>query len=165
MTISSNTNLFIAIITGSGLIFGFLILREVLKYFRIIKPRHYDLKYSETSFNDLKKISQTPFLFGLEKKLISNLDFYFDDQYLYAANENNETAKFPLDNVTEISRTSIRINNSQIWQVKIKDDLEEKVFKFTHNFSLRNQNFVDFYDKIKVINPTAIKSKWNLWRM
>ncbi|MCD9854550.1 hypothetical protein LUD75_07520 [Epilithonimonas sp. JDS] len=165
-TLSEMETLFLLAIVISGLGFGIIIIFEVYKqYIAGSKPKNYNLEYTSSNVQNLNKISQRPFLFGLEKKIISDGEFYFDDENFYVLNDNNETAKFNLNSITELSRTSIRINNSTIWQVKINHKEEKLIFKFAHNYTIWNKNFLLFYEKLKAINPTSIKSKWSLWKM
>lgn len=165
-TLSEMETFFILAIVISGLGFGILIIFEVYKKYIVgSKPKNYNLEYINSNVENLNKISQKPFLFGLEKKIISDDEFYFDDENFYVLNDNNETAKFDLNSITELSRTSIRINNSTIWQVKINHKEEELIFKFANNYTIWNKNFLRFYEKLKAINTSAIKSKWSLWKM
>ena len=162
---SINDRYLIAVVLSS-FVFAFLIGREVYKkYFVGFKPSNQNISYNNTIPKNSIKISTKPFLFGLEKKLLSDDEFYFDNENFYAINPENKTAKFNLKDITELSRTAININNRTIWQVKIKTENRELVFKFAHNYTIWNKSFRDFYDKIKALNPSAIKSKWSLWRM
>jgi hypothetical protein len=116
---------------------------------------------------EIRKISSRPFLFGLEDNLVSDEDFYFDDINFYAIdNKQQRKAVFLLTEIIELSKTSITITNHRVWQVIIHGaDNQKIVFKFTHNYTLWNKDFVKFYKKIEQINPAAIKSKWSLWTM
>lgn len=166
LAMDSTSDNYLIIILAAGLIFSFLIVREIYKkYFMNFKPSNQNISYNNSIPKDSIKISTRPFLFGLEKKLLSADEFYFDNENFYAVNPENKTAKFNLKDITELSRTSININNRTIWQVKIKTENRELIFKFAHNYTIWNKSFLDFYDKIKALNPSAIKSKWSLWRM
>lgn len=166
LAMASSSDTYLITIVGTGLIFSLLIGREVYKkYFADFKPKHQNINYNTTIPNHLIKISTRPFLFGLEKKLLSDDEFYFDNENFYAINQDNKTAKFNLKDITELSRTDISLNNRNIWQVKINSENKDLVFKFAHNYTIWNKNFLDFYEKIKSLNPSAIKSKWSLWRM
>ena len=165
-TLSEMETFFLMAIVISGLGFGAIMIFEVYKkYIAGSKPKKYDLEFTNSNIENFNRISQKPFLFGLEKKIISDGEFYFDDENFYVVNDNNETAKFNLNSITELSRTSVRINNSAIWQVKINDSKGELIFKFAHNYTIWNKNFLLFYEKLKALNPSAIKSKWSLWKM
>lgn len=165
-TMSEMETFFLLAILISGLGFGAIIIFEVYKkYIAGSKPKNYDLEFTNSNVENLNRISQKPFLFGLEKQIISNSEFYFDDVNFYVVNDHNKTAKFNLNSITELSRTSVRINNSAIWQVKINDGREQLVFKFAHNYTIWNKNFLVFYEKLKAINPSTIQSKWSLWKM
>ena len=165
-TLSERETYFLLAIVISGLGFGSIIIFEVYKKYIVgSKPKNYNLEYTTSNVENLNKISQKPFLFGLEKKIISDGEFYFDDENFYVVNGNNETAKFDMNSITELSRTSIRINNSTIWQVKIHNKEEELIFKFANNYTVWNKNFLLFYENLKAINPSSIKSKWSLWKM
>lgn len=166
LTMSSMDNHYLIAIVISSFVVAFLIGREVYKkYFLDFKPKRQNINYNNSSSNDLIKISTKPFLFGLEKKLLSDDEFYFDNENFYAINQENKTAKFDLKDITELSRTDVNINNRTIWQVKINAENKELVFKFAHNYTIWNKSFLDFYNRIKTLNPSAIKSKWSLWRM
>jgi hypothetical protein len=134
------------------------------------KPKNNHIIY-ETSADlvgeKIRKISSRPFLFGLEDNLVSDEDLYFDDINFYAIdNKQQRKAVFPLTDIIELSRTSMAITNHNVWQVIIHGaDKHKIVFKFTHNYTLWNKDFVKFYEKIAQINPAAIKSKWSLWKM
>lgn len=165
LTVPQDSNTYLIVITVSGLLLGVLVMREVYKKYFTALPKNQNIVYSSSNHESLNKISQRPFLFGLEKKIISEDDFYFDDQFFYAINKNNQAAKFSLTDITELGKTSYQINNSRIWQVKINNHGEELLFKFAHNYSVWNRNFLLFYDKLKEINPSAIRSEWNSWSM
>ncbi|MCJ8152303.1 hypothetical protein MKJ01_00840 [Chryseobacterium sp. SSA4.19] len=166
LTMSQTGDTYLIIITLSGLVLGGLIVREVYKkYFTAAIPRNNNLEYGTFNSGERYKISGKPFLFGFEKKIVSGDDFYFDDDYFYAVNKNQQAAKFDLKDITELSKTSYQINNSRIWQVKINNIGEEVAFKFAHNYSVWNKNFLNFYNKLKEINPSAVQSKWSLWSM
>lgn len=154
------------IILVSNVIFTFLIGREIYKkYFVGFKPEDQNINYTNSSINNAIKISTKPFLFGLEKKLLTDDDFYFDNEHFYVVNKDEKVAKFNLNDIKELSRTAVKINNSTIWQVKINADNKELVFKFAHNYTIWNKSFLEFYDRVKILNPSSIKSKWSLWRM
>ncbi|MBO0592887.1 hypothetical protein I2486_15895 [Cellulophaga sp. E16_2] len=107
-----------------------------------------------------------PFFFGLEKKIISKEEFYFDHENFYAMHQDLQKKAFKLSAITELKKTSIQITNRRIWQITIKEtNNADVVFKFAHNYTLWNKNFALFHEKIKKINPEAIKSKWSLWSM
>ena len=113
-----------------------------------------------------KKISMKPFFFGLEKKLISIEEFYFDHENFYAIHQDLQKKVFKLSTITELKRTATQVNNRRIWQITIQQaNATTVVFKFAHNYTLWNKNFAIFHKKIKKINPEAIKSKWSLWSM
>lgn len=162
-------NLYVFLLLIFSIIFAIFIISFIYKkHLKGFKPKNSEILYStpQTSDNQLKKISTRPFLFGLEKKFISDDELFFDEEHFYAVNNKNQKATFKLADITEISKTSLQINNRRLWQVKIKQDNgKEIVFKFAHNYTLWNKNFLDFYEKIKSINPTVVKTKWNLWSM
>lgn len=154
----------------SNLVFFIFIFREVYRHY-LMGQTHENgnlirtpLKSSE--LKALKKISTRPFLFGLEKKFISDHAFYFDDTNFYVITNDFKKTVFKLTAIIEIRKTSIQISNRRIWQVKIKDEnTKDIIFKFGHNYTFRNKNFPQFLEKVKAINPTAIKTKWSLWTM
>ena len=159
---------FLFIVIAASFIFALLMIGEVIyKLITYTKPENKNINYQpiQNNVEGLNKISSIPFLFGLEKKMVSDVDLYFDDQYLYAFSREGK-AQFPLSAITELKRTSTIINNRPIWCVKVKSENDEEIaFNFTHNYTIWNKNFVVFYEKIKALNPAAIKSTWTLWRM
>lgn len=165
--VPSDTAEFIISIVATGLLLTVFIMHEVYKkYFtEITSPSSAALQYTDHPVSGLHKISQKPFLFGLEKKIISGDELYFDTASLYAVNKTRKAAVFGLHEITELKRTSIRINNNRIWQIKIVHENQETIIKFAHNFSLSNRNFLNFYTLLKEINPGAVQSEWNLWKM
>lgn len=165
LTMSQKGDGYLIVVVILSLIFTFLVVRIVYKNISGFKQENNTVNYTDSSFQHLHKISTKPFLFGLEKKIISDHEFYFDHENFYAINANHQTAKFNLKDISEISKTSIQINNSRIWQVKINNNNEEVVFKFAHNYTIWNKNFLEFYRKIEKLNPSAIQSKWSIWSM
>ncbi|RKE56573.1 hypothetical protein [Sphingobacterium detergens] len=140
------------------------------KYTAGFKPKNNQISYEASTDlvgEEIRKISSRPFLFGLEDNLVSDEDLYFDDINFYAIdNKQQRKAVFPLTDIIELSKTSITITNQRVWQVIINGaDNHKIVFKFTHNYTLWNKDFVKFYKKIAQVNPAAIKSKWSLWTM
>ncbi|MGF7026228.1 MULTISPECIES: hypothetical protein [Sphingobacterium] len=115
----------------------------------------------------LRKLSSRPFLFGIEDNLLSDEDYFFDENYFYAVGRRGGAGRsFRLVDIIELRRTSTQINNHYIWQVVVQlDSKGQSIFSFTHNYSLWNRNFYVFYQKIRELNPHAIKSKWSLWTM
>ena len=114
---------------------------------------------------DVLKISQRPFLFGLENRWISDHEFYFDQNFFYAADKAGTALKYPLTDITELSGTGTVINNNRIWKITLGTGSESCEYHFAHNFSIWNRNFQNFYTTVKRIRPEAIKSEWSLWRM
>ncbi len=160
---------YVFIILILSLIFTTLLVRAIYKkHLARFKPKNSEILYSNPQVlnTQLKKISTRPFLFGLESKFISNDEFYFDNENFYAINKKSGKAIFKLTDIIEISKTSLKINNRRLWQVKIKQENDkEVVFTFAHNYTIWNKNFSIFYERIKLINPNAIKTKWDLWSM
>ncbi|SFN56680.1 hypothetical protein SAMN05421594_3273 [Chryseobacterium oleae] len=166
VTLSQKGDSYLIAIVIVSLIFIFLLVRIIYKKnISGFKPVNNRLNYTHSGFQNLNKISTKPFLFGIEKNIISDQEFYFDQEHFYTVNSYQQTAKFNLKDIREISKTSVQINNSRIWQVKINNNGEEIIFKFAHNYTIWNKNFLEFYRKIEQLNPSAIQSKWNIWTM
>lgn len=165
LTMSQSGDIYLIVISASGIILGLVVFREIYKKYFVPLPLNQNVKYINSSPEGLRKISGRLFFFGLEKKVVSADDFYFDNEYLYAFNKNNQNAKFSLKDITELSKTPYEINNSRIWQIKINNHGEEVVFNFAHNYSVWNKNFLTFYHKLKEVNPSVMQSKWSLWSM
>ncbi len=163
-------NSYIFLITASSLLFMGLLFREIFvrkkEEFKQKPNTIVYTKFQKSELESLKKISTKPFLFGIEKYLVSDGEFYFDDANFYAINKDSQKTVYKLTDITELSKTLSPINNRRIWQVKIKTaNNREVVFKFAHNYTIWNKNFPLFYKKIKSINPDVVKSKWNLWNV
>ena len=113
----------------------------------------------------LKKISSRPFLFGLEGRFISDESFYFDDNNLYISAKNRKAVKVPFDQITELKKTSITINNVKIWQISVRIEGKDVVFRFAHNYNIWNNNFKEFYNRLSAKNPAVVKTKWSIWNI
>ena len=96
-------------------------------------------KNNEMLFNDLqediditqlKKISSRPFLFGLEGRFISDESFYFDDNNLYITAKNRKVLKVSFTQIAELKKTAININKIRIWQIIIRIEGVETLFRF-----------------------------------
>lgn len=173
----SQHQLFVTLLVVLNSIYAVLILLTVLQHFKIKNLNistdngnllaQYRIDVSSNFFETptLYKISQRPFLFGLEKRLVNSQDLYCDERFFYAVDKAGTVLRYPLINITELSRTGIQINNSRIWQVKISMGSDIIEYRFTHNFSMWNKNFLNFYNKIKQIKPQAVQSEWRLWRL
>lgn len=154
----------------SSVVFFVFVFREVYqKQVLNNRPKDNDLKripLRDSELRTLKKISTRPFLFGLENKFVSADEFYFDDTNFYAISKDSKKAIFKLTDIIELGKSSIKIGNRRIWQVKIKDVNDKEVtFNFAHNYSVWNKNFPLFHQKLKNINPAVVKTKWSLWSM
>ncbi len=122
------------------------------------------INLQKSKLEKLKKISTRPLI--IKKKSVSENDFYFDENNLYVINEKFQKINtFKLVDIVEVSKTYNTINNKKIWQIKIKEMDKEVLFEFVHNYSMFNKNFYLFYNKVKTINPNAIKTKWRLWNL
>lgn len=159
----------IAVVLCSLLLAGVIIFIFFKYIYKNAKPVANNISYESATvdnFSNANKITSRPVLMGLEKKFINDEELYYDDQNLYALNNIGQIATFKLLQIKELSRTTTQINNSVVWQIiLLQADGSEVNFKFTHNYTIWNKNFYHFYQKVKEINPTAIKSKWNLWKM
>ena len=161
-------NAYLFLICLISFAFAAFLIREIYKnYIADFKPKNSGIEYENSGdffVENIKKISTRPFLFGLENKLISDNEFYFDDEHLYAINKNFQKAVFKLTDISELSKTTIEINNRRLWQVKIKPENESEItFKFAHNYTIWNKNFVLFHEKMMLINSAVVKTKWNVW--
>ena len=106
----------------------------------------------------LKKISSRPFFFGLEGRFIS-------DESFYIIAKNRKAVKVSFTQIAELKRTSININKIRIWQISVRIEGLETLFRFTHNYTIWNGNFKEFYDKLSRENPMAVKMKWSYWNL
>ena len=149
-------------------VFVFLILKEFyIKHMKGFKPQN-DILYRNSDSSDrqnLKIISTRPFLFGLEKKFISNDTLYFDEENLYAIDNNQQKAIFPLTTIILLKKVPIEINNRKLWQIKLIYNGEEIEFRFAPNYSIWSDNFKQFYNKIMQINPEVVQTKWNIFAL
>lgn len=161
----SYTLLLVACSFVVGAILIWFIYKKYAVNFKLLN-RSFVHQDSTSITSELRKISFQPFLFGLENISVSKDDFYFDNENFYVVNKKSEQEVFKLTDITEISETDVKINNRRIWQVKVKQANRKEIsFKFAHNYTLWNNHFVLFYEKIKGINPTAVKTEWNIWSM
>ncbi|SOD18350.1 hypothetical protein [Pedobacter xixiisoli] len=170
MFFNAKDRMFIPLILLSSLVFSIILLREVYKNFVIeFKPvQNTAIDYQSPANHELgslRKISERPFFFGLEKKLVSDNEFYFDEQNFYAINKDGEQAIFPLKDIVELSGTSVTVSQRRIWKVYIDSPTGKIEFKLAPNYTIWNKSFEIFYQKVKSINPEAVKTKWTLWRM
>lgn len=175
-TSTLSRQLFIPILTATNIVFAVLLTLLIYNYFRFLKQNtsvdngqllrnHIDNVNGILDNKSLFKISQKPFLFGLEEGLISNKNFYYNHDFFYAVDETGAVSTYDLTDIFELSATGSQINNSRIWQVKISEGTRTVEYRFTHNFSIWNTNFLNFYRRVKKIRPEAIQSKWSLWKM
>lgn len=163
-----NEESFMIILVSLNMLFATLIVYIIYKNFSRAKQNVSTDLNPNSSFFDSKtvhKISQKPFLLGIEKRSISNEDFYFDQDYFYAVAPSGLFSKYLLTDIAELSGTATQINNSRIWQIKINRGLDLTEYRFAHNYTIWNKNFYHFYVRMKEIKPEAVKSDWSLWRM
>jgi len=101
---------------------------------------------SSSALNDKpKKISTMPSFLGLQKVFTTGGDYYFDNEFFYAVNDKKQVSKYKLSKIVELSSTGEKINNRRIWKEVLKEqDTQKKVtFRFVHNCTLWNKNFVE----------------------
>lgn len=79
---------------------------------------------------NLKKISEKISFLGIENYLISDCDFFFDDEHFYAINENNEIVKYKIEEIAELKRTGTIVSNRPIWSIKIKQKNNDEIFHY-----------------------------------
>lgn len=101
----------------------------------------------------------------MEGRFISDESFYFDDDNLYIIAKNRKAVKVSFTQIAELKRTSININKIRIWQISVRIEGLETLFRFTHNYTIWNGNFKEFYDKLSRENPMAVKMKWSYWNL
>jgi hypothetical protein len=149
----------------AGIIFTFGIISFVFYLFYItVKPKdeksviENNVSPEGLDFTKVKRISSQVFTFGMQTKFV---DCYYDEEYLYVV-KSGMTAKFSLESITEIKRTSLSINKCRIWQVKVKDkEGKELMFDFRPFAMWGNKGFIAFLEKMKTVNRSAIKSEWS----
>lgn len=112
--------------------------------------------------HSFKKITSKPNFF---KSAVSDVDLYFNEQELCIVDSSGTQTIFPISTITELKRTDVRINNSNVWMIVIKEVDKEITFKFTHNVRFWNKNFVEFHEFLSSLNPEVVKTKWNYLRM
>lgn len=153
-----------------SLIFAGLVGWEIYKkYKKEISGDNSNLKFTE-SINEidseLKQISSQPFLFGLEKKFVDGYSYYFDENFLYVINKNKQQQKFDLKDITAFERTYFSINKRRIWKITVERTNESDLtYNFMSNYTIFNKNFKEFYESLKRLNPTAVKSEWTMWKI
>ncbi|MFT3994344.1 MAG: hypothetical protein QM660_08550 [Dysgonomonas sp.] len=134
---------------------SFLFFKLFLPYRREIKNENTDLtgnsNLGEFDYKSAKKISTHP-LFGV--LLLQNNDYYFDDQYFYEIAKERIT-KIELTKIIEINKDTISVSNRRVWYVKCELNGEIRTFRFLHNYTLWNNNFVVFLGTVKRCNPQA----------
>lgn len=170
LTFSDNSDLLVKSVVPITLIFAVFVTTIVLKKaFGGAKPKNEKLHFSETSninIENLKPISNRPFFFGIEKKILSDEKLFYDNECLYAINKQNEVARFKLNEICSIKKTSVQINNHRIWEIKIiREDTSEIIFKFSHNYTIWNKNFPQFLELVKQINSNKVKTNFDLFSM
>lgn len=164
-----NVNLFIA--TVMPVSFAFIVFMFVFVFRKSIKskPQNNHQIFSDTATintQNLKEITTRPFLFGIENKIISDENLFYNNDELVAINKQYEKAVFKLTEITELSKTGTQINNRRIWQIRINRENEpEVIFKFTHNYTILNKSFPEFIERMNQVNPKAVKTKFNLFSM
>lgn len=133
----------------------FLFFKFLLPYLRDKKNQNIDLtgnsNLGEFDYKTTKKISMHPLLGCL---ILQNNDYYFDNQYLYEIAKGRIT-KVELTKIIEINKDTISISNRRVWYIKCELDDEIRIFRFLHNYTLWNNNFVVFLGAVKRCNPQA----------
>ncbi|WP_194852367.1 hypothetical protein [Nonlabens antarcticus] len=169
LVINSQHQNFIPILLGVSILYFVLMTWGVLKIVNSnVNPITTEVKYQDREIaksSSLNKISTTPFVLNiwLGKKPIQEAAFYFDNFNFYVITKDEKKAIYSFHEIFEVSKTLLKINNRRIWQVKVRKNEEEVIFRFTHNWSIWNYNFPTFLKKITEINPKALKSKWGFW--
>ncbi|NRT17184.1 hypothetical protein HNP99_003563 [Flavobacterium sp. 28A] len=107
----------------------------------------------------MTKISNGRFVFGLAEYLRFKSEFYYDKEYLYVINTKNQVVKHKISEITEVSKTSIIINDRRVWKIIINEKI---IYKLTNNDTLSNNNFNYFLDKVNENINSTIDSNW-LW--
>lgn len=173
----SNEKLFIPALIMLNILFAITIIVFIYKKIRLSKSIAFVKNNTNSSRNEknyfaekldhtsTKKISKRPFILGFEKNLISDEDFYYDQDFFYAVSPSGSVSRFPLTDIVELRGTGTQINNIRVWQVKVIKGNGFLDYRFAHNFTIWNKNFLNFYKLVKQIRPDAIRSKWSLWRM
>ncbi|MDR0194550.1 MAG: hypothetical protein LBI73_05450 [Myroides sp.] len=112
--------------------------------------------------HSFKKITSKPNFF---KSAVNDVDLYFNEQEFCVVDSSGTQTIFSMRAIKELKRTDVRINNSNVWRIVIKEDGKEITFKFTHNVRFWNKNFVEFHEFLSSLNPEVVKTKWNYLRM
>lgn len=85
----------------------------------------------------------------------------FDYDYLYDISKQG-TITVSLQNLQEITKTSMRANNRRVWKVVyILDDGTKHTTCFLHNYTFWNKNFLSFLLLVQSKNPSVKMDKFN----
>lgn len=133
----------------------FLFFKLFLPYRKYRKNENIDLEgnsnLDEFDYRSVKKVSMYPLIGSL---ILQNNDYYFDDQYFYEIARERIT-KIELTKIIEINKDTISVSNRRVWYVKCELNGEIRTFRFLHNYTLWNNNFVVFLGTVKRCNPQA----------
>lgn len=107
-----------------------------------------------TDFNpkEYKKISYTPFLFGLEKFLYQEI-FYDNENLFVKSGKVVRTA--PLSSITTVKDAWSKSNHIPIWKIEWNNNGKYGSVRFPIG-----DGFESFYGFMKYYYPDAVKSKY-----
>lgn len=99
---------------------------------------------------EIKRISERSFfrrLLGIKTD-----NYFYDLAYIYQI-KGSEVYKVPLSDIVKISPTEVKINNRRVWAVRYSRYGGAKEFRFRHNITFFNNDFLGFLAAVKAANP------------
>jgi len=106
------------------------------------------------------------------KKLRISLDaiigrgtiIWFDSNSIYIG-EKGSQSMVAITELESLEKTHNQLNNRYFWRLNYHYNGQQCHLEFRNNYTLWNRNFKHFHNRLKEINPSAIRTAFHWWNI
>ncbi|WP_369586941.1 hypothetical protein [Kingella oralis] len=92
-------------------------------------------------------------------KVWSNEWYYIGSNEIFHYNGNTLISSHPIARITRVEKSSLKINNTYVWDIHIRDNGKYYIFSFRPN----NKHFGDWFIQFRQAHPDRVHGKWSRW--
>ena len=92
-------------------------------------------------------------------KVWSNERYYIGSNEIFHYNGNTLISSHPIARITRVEKSSLKINNTYVWDIHIQANGKYYIFSFRPN----NKHFGDWLIQFRQAHPDRVHGKWSRW--
>jgi len=152
------------ILAASCIAAAMLVWKFLIPAIQRFRPKNDDLPYRRNpeTGRTWKRISKNS-LFSIGRMLIDENDYFFEENNIYEITRDGRWIAIPMNQITEVIKTSVHVNGEFIWQIKFQFEAETREFKLIPSSKFFNNPFIEFLDHLRANYPNIKTSRFSLF--